>query len=72
MRYAAISSASRSIAGRPMSHVAAAEIDAPPNLPEAAEIDEERPLGMDLPRRVKALVMAGSALATLHFVAVRK
>ena len=46
-----------------MSHVAAAEIDAPPSAPGAAEIDEERPLGMDLPRRVKALVMAGSALA---------
>ncbi len=55
-----------------MSHAAAAEIDAPPSAPGAAEIDEERPLGMDLPRRVKALVMAGSALATLHFVAVRK
>lgn len=46
-----------------MSHVAAAETDAPPSAPGAAEIDEERPLGMDLPRRVKALVMAGSALA---------
>ena len=46
-----------------MSHVAAAETDAPSSAPGAAEIDEERPLGMDLPRRVKALVMAGSALA---------
>ena len=65
MRYAGVSSASRSIAGRPMSHVAAAETDAPSSAPGAAEIDEERPLGMDLPRRVKALV-------TLQFVAVRK
>ena len=55
-----------------MSHVAAAETDAPSSAPGAAEIDEERPLGMDLPRRVKALVMAGSAPVTLHFVAVRK
>ena len=48
-----------------MSHAATAEIDVPSSSPEAAEIDEERPLGMDLPRRVKTL-------ATLQFVAVRK
>lgn len=69
MRYAAVSSPSRSIAEPAMSHAAAAETDAlPPPAendapPPPAEIDEERPLGMDLPRRVKVLVLAGSMLA---------
>ena len=41
-----------------MSEAAVREVE-----PAPLEIDEERPLGMDLPRRVKVLVLAGSMLA---------
>lgn len=41
-----------------MSEAAVREVD-----PAQLEVDEERPLGMDLPRRVKVLVLAGSMLA---------